>query len=102
MRTAPNLAEWRTWCGQQGAKLSDGSIDVHSLFRSMIIPIDVRERPAFPILAMEWPWKLYLGSGTSSRLSYKDSRGIVKTCGWVSFTGLLAVSSTSWPSVFDR
>ncbi|MBP0656532.1 hypothetical protein J8J20_21915, partial [Mycobacterium tuberculosis] len=28
MRTAPNLAEWRTWCRQQGAKLSDGSIDV--------------------------------------------------------------------------
>ena len=73
MRTAPNLAEWRTWCRQQGAKLSDGSIDVHSLFRSMIIPIDVRERPAFPILAMEWPWKLYLGNGTSSRISYKDS-----------------------------
>lgn len=69
----PNLAEWRTWCRQQGAKLSDGGIDVHSLFRSMIIPIDVRERPAFPILAMEWPWDLYLGNGTSSRLSYQDS-----------------------------
>lgn len=73
MRTAPNLAEWRTWCQQQGEKLSDGSIDVHSLFRSMIIPIDVRERPAFPVLAMEWPWELYLGNGTSSNLSYQDS-----------------------------
>lgn len=79
MRTAPNLAEWRTWCQQQGAKLSDGSIDVHSLFRSMIIPIDLRERPAFPVLAMEWPWGLYLGNGTLSRLSYQDSSGSSRT-----------------------
>lgn len=43
MRTAPNLAEWRTWCRQQGAKLNDGSVDIHSLFRSMIIPTDVSE-----------------------------------------------------------
>ncbi|HET7476207.1 MAG TPA: DEAD/DEAH box helicase family protein [Dermatophilaceae bacterium] len=73
MRTAPNFAEWRTWCQQQGAKLRDGSVDIHSIFRSMIIPIDVKERPTFPILAMEWPWDLYLGNGTSSRLGYKDS-----------------------------
>lgn len=77
MRTAPNLAEWRTWCQQQGTKLRDGSVDVHSLFRSMIIPVDVKERPALPILGMEWPWDLYLGNGTSSRLSYKDSSVLI-------------------------
>ena len=44
MRTASNLAEWRQWCRDQGAKLLDRSVDVRSLFRDMIIPVDVKER----------------------------------------------------------
>lgn len=73
MRTATNLAEWRRWCRDQGAKLRDGSVDVHSLFRDMIIPVAVKERPPYPFLAVEWPWELYLGSGTSSRVTYNGS-----------------------------
>ena len=73
MRTASNLAEWRQWCRDQGAKLRDRSVDVRSLFRDMIIPVDVKERPPYPFLAVEWPWELYLGSGTSSHVTYNES-----------------------------
>ncbi|MBF6314066.1 DEAD/DEAH box helicase family protein [Nocardia farcinica] len=72
MRTASNLAEWRRWCHDQGAKLQDSSVDVRSLFRDMIIPVDVKVRPPYPFLAVEWPWELYVGTGTSSRLTYGD------------------------------
>lgn len=69
-RTASNLAEWRWWCHEQGRKLRDSTIDVHSLFRDMIIPIDVKERPPYPCLAIEWPWSLYLGTETIPRIVY--------------------------------
>ena len=78
MRTASNLAEWRRWCHDQGAKLRDRSVDVRSLFRDMIIPADVKERPPYPFLAVEWPWELYVGTGTSSRVSY-DGSGVPLT-----------------------
>lgn len=72
MRTASNLAEWRRWCHDQGAKLRDSSVDVRSLFRDMIIPVDVKERPPYPFLAVEWPWELYIGAGTSSHVVFND------------------------------
>ena len=78
MRTATNLAEWRRWCRDQGAKLRDRSVDVRSLFRDMIIPVAVKERPPYPFLAVEWPWELYLGSGTSSRVTCNES-GVLLT-----------------------
>lgn len=78
MRTAPNLAEWRQWCHEQGAKLRDRTVDVRSLFRDMIVPVDVKERPLYPFLAMEWPWELYTGTGTSSRVIHNDT-GVLLT-----------------------
>jgi hypothetical protein len=73
MRTAPNLADWRGWCQEQGTKLRDRSVDIHALFRDMIIPVDVTERPPYPILDMEWPWELYIGNGTTSRVGLGGS-----------------------------
>ena len=73
MRSAPNLADWCRWCEEQGAKLRDSSVDIHSLFRDMIIPVDVKERPPYPLLALEWPWDLYIGNGTSSKVGHDGS-----------------------------
>lgn len=73
VRSADNLADWCDWCGEQGQKLRDDTIDVHSIFRNMIIPEDVRERPPHPLLAVEWQWDLYLGNGTSNRLRHDGS-----------------------------
>lgn len=70
MQTASGLVQWRNWCRRQGAKLVDDSIDLHSLFRDMIIPTAVTERPPFPLLGLEWPWDLYLGNGTMQRATY--------------------------------
>jgi superfamily II DNA or RNA helicase len=78
MKSADNLADWCHWCQEQGTKLRDGSIEVHSLFRDMIIPVDVKERPPHPVLAMEWPWEFYTGKGTSSRLIHGGS-GVLLT-----------------------
>jgi len=78
MRSAANLADWCRWCEDQGTKLRDSSINIHSLFRDMIIPVDVKERPPYPLLAIEWPWELYAGSGTSSKVIH-DGTGALLT-----------------------
>lgn len=65
MSTAPGLSQWRDWCRSQGTKLLDSSVELRSLFREMIIPIAVTQRPRHPLLALEWPWDLYLGTGTA-------------------------------------
>lgn len=77
-RSADNLSDWCQWCEHQGAKLRDGSIDIHSLFRDMIIPVDVKQRPPYPLLALEWPWELYTGSWTSLKVTH-DRSGVLLT-----------------------
>lgn len=74
MRTAPGLSQWRDWCRRQGTKLLDKSVELRSLFREMIIPIAVTERPKHPLLALEWPWSLYLGTGTAQHAVYDGKR----------------------------
>ncbi|UAL29879.1 DEAD/DEAH box helicase family protein [Nocardioides rotundus] len=78
MRSAANLAQWREWCDQQGRKLLDTTVDLRTLFRDMIIPVDLKVRPPHPLLAMEWPWRLYLGTGTSLRVKH-DSASLMLT-----------------------
>ncbi|WP_280445025.1 DEAD/DEAH box helicase [Nocardia brasiliensis] len=73
-RAAPNLADWCSWCKAQGAKLADTAVNVHSLFRDMIIPVDVKERPPYPLLAMEWPWEFYCSSTVPYLVGEDDSR----------------------------
>jgi superfamily II DNA or RNA helicase len=65
MQTANGLLEWRKWCYRQGERLVNRSIDLTAVFRDMIIPTDIVERPPYALLAAEWPWKLYTGSGTT-------------------------------------
>lgn len=74
MRTAAGLSQWRDWCRHQGTKLLDTSVDLRSLFREMIIPMAVTERPHHPLLALEWPWNLYLGTGTAQHAVYDGKR----------------------------
>lgn len=77
MSTASNLADWRQWCQSQGTKLVNRTIDVHRVFRDMIIPTDVKTRPPYPVLAMEWPWELYLGTGTAQRVVHCGSGALL-------------------------
>nr|WP_255719135.1 MobF family relaxase [Corynebacterium sp. ACRQL] len=64
MRTATNLAEWRRWCRDQGTKLRDRSVDVHSLFRDMIpcrrqgaTPVPI-PRGGVAMGALRWRWNV--------------------------------------------
>ncbi|MFI1518603.1 DEAD/DEAH box helicase [Kitasatospora cineracea] len=68
METADNLKAWTDWCDRQGAKLSDASIDMDEIMEGFIRPEDLTSRPEYVLLALEWPWKLYLGTGTALRI----------------------------------
>jgi hypothetical protein len=64
MATAPNLKAWKDWCDQQGAKLLDDTIDLKEIFAGFIIPQELSQRPPHVLLAAEWPWEFYTGTGT--------------------------------------
>jgi superfamily II DNA or RNA helicase len=59
-RTASSLNEWVLWCDQQGSKLLDDRIDLDEVLSSFVIPQDLNSRPPFVLLAVEWPWPIYL------------------------------------------
>ncbi|MFI2507381.1 DEAD/DEAH box helicase [Streptomyces sp. NPDC018972] len=70
MQTAPNLKAWTNWCDEQGAKLTDTSIDLASVMDGFIFPEDLTERPEGVLIAAEWPWPLFTGSGPGPQISY--------------------------------
>lgn len=67
MQTAQGLLQWQKWCQRQGRKLVDPAVQPSTIFKDMIIPVPVTERPPYPLLAVEWPWELYLNGGSSLR-----------------------------------
>lgn len=73
MATATGLIAWRDWCRRQGERLTDATVNLQHVFRDMIIPIALAERPAEHLLAMEWPWELYLGAPGGPRLHHDAS-----------------------------
>jgi hypothetical protein len=72
MTTAPNLRAWKDWCDAQGEKLLDDSIDLKKVLDGFIVPQDVRERPHHVLLAAEWPWEFFTGTGTTLTISVND------------------------------
>jgi superfamily II DNA or RNA helicase len=65
--TASNLKKWVDWCDRVGAKLTDGTIDLDEVIANFIYPQDILERPDAVLLALEWPWEIYLR--TTERLT---------------------------------
>jgi hypothetical protein len=55
LATAADLAAWVEWCHGLGAKLSNESISTANVFRNVILPRTVKERPAFVPLLIDWP-----------------------------------------------
>ncbi|PQM26730.1 helicase [Sphingopyxis lindanitolerans] len=55
MSTAQDLAAWVDWCHAMGAKLSDEAISTANVFKNVILPVDVAERPALVALLIDWP-----------------------------------------------
>ncbi|MEU6381496.1 DEAD/DEAH box helicase family protein [Streptomyces sp. NPDC046909] len=70
MQTAPNLKAWTDWCDEQGAKITDASIDLASVMEGFIFPEDLTERPDGVLIAAEWPWQLFTGNGPGPQISY--------------------------------
>ncbi|MBB1158133.1 DEAD/DEAH box helicase [Amycolatopsis dendrobii] len=70
--TAPDLRAWKQWCDVQGEKLTDDSIDLEAIFDGFVIPEDVRERPAHPLLAAEWQWQFYAGARSTLTIDFDD------------------------------
>lgn len=73
MSTADGLIAWRDWCQRQGERLTDATIDLRHVFRDMIIPVALTERPEEHLLAMEWPWELYLGATGGPSLRHDNA-----------------------------
>ncbi|PGH49708.1 DEAD/DEAH box helicase [Streptomyces sp. Ru87] len=69
MQTAPNLKAWTDWCDEQGAKLTDASIDLASVMDGFIFPEDLTERPEGVLIAAEWPWPLFTGNGPGPQIT---------------------------------
>ncbi|MDX3866893.1 DEAD/DEAH box helicase [Streptomyces europaeiscabiei] len=70
---APSLKAWTDWCDYQGTKLLDSTINLEQVFDGFIIPEDIAERPGYALLAVQWPWHVYLGSRDRHTLTY-DTR----------------------------
>lgn len=75
METAAGVDSWRDWCDRQGEKLIDESLSPHDIFKDMIIPVPVTERPEHALIAIEWPWQLYLGGGSPLRVTLPGHDG---------------------------
>lgn len=60
LRSAAGIKQWSDWCAEQAPKLLDDTIDLAQVFDGLIIPLDLTERPERILLAVEWPWELYL------------------------------------------
>lgn len=73
MSTATGLIAWRDWCLRQAARLTDSTVNLQHVFRDMIIPVALTDRPDEHLLAMEWPWELYLGAPGGPRLHHDGS-----------------------------
>lgn len=65
---AYDLSEWVEWCQQMGAKLLDDSISVEEIFKNILIPKQIQERPALVPLTIEWSEDFLLRSEDTIRL----------------------------------
>lgn len=77
MRSAAGLWEWREWCFRQGIKLVDTTIDLRTLFRDMIVPAPISQRPPHALLALEWPWRFYTGDSTRTVIRVGDATSLL-------------------------
>lgn len=55
MSTAEDLASWVDWCHGMGAKLRNDAISTRDVFTNVILPVEIKERPALVPLLVDWP-----------------------------------------------
>lgn len=53
-RVAYDISEWVEWCHGVGAKLNDETISTVDVFRNVVIPIEIEDRPEAVAIAVEW------------------------------------------------
>lgn len=56
---APDLLQWKRWCGGIGSKLVDSSIDPDSFLKDSMVPEVLTARPQLFPLAILWPDEFY-------------------------------------------
>ncbi|MFK3669859.1 DEAD/DEAH box helicase [Leifsonia aquatica] len=71
-RTAPTLKHWVNWCDEVGTQLLDNSIDLDDVIAQFIYPEDLRKRPELPLLAVDWPYEVYLAGFEAHRIANGD------------------------------
>jgi superfamily II DNA or RNA helicase len=73
MQTASSLKAWTDWCDEQGAKLTDTSINLAGVMTGFIFPEDLTKRPDGVLIAAEWPWALFTGTGDGATVTNGDT-----------------------------
>jgi superfamily II DNA or RNA helicase len=68
-QAAPTLQHWVKWCDFIGSRLLDLESDVAAVLAGLIRPVPVKEWPALPVLAVEWPLEIALDIDENHRLS---------------------------------
>lgn len=53
-RIAYDLAKWVKWCHEVGAKLNNPDISTEDIFRNVVIPEVIAERPAVVLIGVDW------------------------------------------------
>ncbi|MDX6741436.1 hypothetical protein [Actinocorallia sp. A-T 12471] len=71
--TAETLKHWRDWCDEIGRRLLDSTLTIDHIMKNFILPERATERPEAAVLAMEWPWKLYLRPSDSVQVQWGDT-----------------------------
>lgn len=69
MRTATTIKAWMEWCDHIGGKLTDSTISVDEVMKHFIRPEVLKERPPLVVLALEWPYDVFLNMNDEVKVS---------------------------------
>lgn len=70
-KAVSSLLEWADWCDHVGTKITDDTIAIDDVMAGFIRPQEVRTRPEFAILAVDWPLEVYIGTSDEAMIRYK-------------------------------
>ena len=66
---AKDILDWKQWCREVGAKVTDSSIKHDSFMQEMLVPKDISSPPDLFPLTVDWPDELYRRDEESILLS---------------------------------
>lgn len=72
-QVAGDISEWVVWCKRMGSKLNDNTISTDVVLKSIILPVQITERPSLVPIAIEWPEYFYEFSEDAILFHFNDN-----------------------------